>query len=143
MAFLSESAVEQALLDQLHSLNYSIEREEEIGPDGHCPERESHDEVVLRKRFEEAVARLNPGLSAEARQDAIRKVAQSELPSLLEENRRLPRLMTEGVDGRVLRRGLYIDGGQGRADRLRAPGAERLAGRQPVCCDQRPEQPAA
>lgn len=98
MAFLSESAVEQALLDQLRSLNYSIEREEEIGPDGHRPERESHDEVVLRKRFEEAVARLNPGLPAEARQDAIRKVTQSELPSLLEDNRRLHRLMTEGVD---------------------------------------------
>ncbi|OWU65766.1 MAG: type I restriction endonuclease, partial [Armatimonadetes bacterium Cent15-Ar3] len=35
MAFLSEAAVEQALLDQLCALNYSIEREEDIGPDGH------------------------------------------------------------------------------------------------------------
>jgi type I restriction enzyme R subunit len=34
----------------------------------------------------------------EARQDAIRKVTQSELPSLIEENRRLHKLMTEGVD---------------------------------------------
>lgn len=98
MAFLSEAAVEQALLDQLRALDYSIEREEDIGPDGHRPERESHDEVVLKTRFEDAVARLNPGLPLEARQDAIRKVTQSELPSLLEENRRLHKLMTEGVD---------------------------------------------
>ncbi|EWS61218.1 Type-1 restriction enzyme R protein [Methylibium sp. T29-B] len=98
MAFLSEAAVEHALLDQLRALDYSIEREEDIGPDGHRPERESHDEVVLKKRFEDAVARLNPGLPLEARQDAIRKVTQSELPSLLEENRRLHKLMTEGVD---------------------------------------------
>lgn len=98
MAFLSEAAVELALLEQLGGLGYSIEREEEIGPDGHRPERESHDEVVLMKRFEDAVARLNPGLPLEARQDAIRKVTQSELPSLLEENRRLHKLMTEGVD---------------------------------------------
>lgn len=98
MAFLSEAAVEQALLDQLRALDYSIEREEDIGPDGHRPERESHDEVVLKKRFEDAVARLNPGLPLEARQDAIRKVTQSELPSLLEENRRLHKLMTEGAD---------------------------------------------
>lgn len=55
MAFLSESAIKQALLDQLRSLHYTIEIEENIGPDGHRPERESHDEVVLRKRFEEAV----------------------------------------------------------------------------------------
>ncbi|WP_411849076.1 type I restriction endonuclease subunit R [Yersinia ruckeri] len=98
MAFLSESAVERALLDQLHSLCYSIEREENIGPDGHRPERDSHDEVILKKRFEDAVARLNLGLPSEAIQDAVRRVMQSELPSLLEENRRIHRLMTEGVD---------------------------------------------
>lgn len=98
MAFLSEAAVEQALLDQLRALDYSIEREEDIGPDGHRPERESHDEVVFKKRFEDAVARLNPGLPVEARQDAVRRVMQSELPSLLEENRRLHKLITEGVD---------------------------------------------
>lgn len=98
MAFLSEAAVELALLEQLGGLGYSIEREEDIGPDGHRPERESHDEVVLKKRLEDAVARLNPGLPLEARQDAVRRVMQSELPSLLEENRRLHKLMTEGVD---------------------------------------------
>ena len=98
MAFLSESEIEQALLDQLRALDYSIEREEDIGPDGHRPERESHDEVLLKNRFEDAVARLNPGLPLEARQDAVRCVMQSELPSLLEENRRLHKLMVEGVD---------------------------------------------
>src|SRR5690554_4246757 len=98
MAFLSEAEIESALLDQLRALGYSIEREEDIGPDGHRPERESHDEVVLRRRFEDAVARLNPGVPPEARQDAIRRVAQSELPALLEENRRLHGLLTEGVD---------------------------------------------
>jgi type I restriction enzyme, R subunit len=98
MAFLSEAAVEQALLEQLKGLGYSIEREENIGPDGHRPERESHDEVVLRKRFEDAVARLNPGLPLEARQDAVRRLMQLELPSLLEENRRIHKLLTEGVD---------------------------------------------
>ncbi|WP_027896254.1 type I restriction endonuclease subunit R [Zestomonas thermotolerans] len=98
MAFLSEAEIESALLDQLRALGYRIEREEDIGPDGHRPERESHDEVVLRRQFEDAVARLNPGVPPEARQDAIRKLTQSELPALLEENRRLHRLMTEGVD---------------------------------------------
>ena len=98
MAFLSEAEVEQALLAQFQALGYCIEGEEDIGPDGRRPERESHGEVVLRKRFEEAVARLNPALPQEARADAVRWVLQSELPSLLEENRRLHKLMTEGVD---------------------------------------------
>jgi len=98
MAFLSEAAVELALLEQLRGLGYSIEQEENIGPDGHRPERDSHDEVVLQRRFENAVALLNPGLPLEARQDACRRVMQSELPSMLEENRRIHKLMTEGVD---------------------------------------------
>ena len=74
MAFLSEAAVELALLEQLGELGYSIEREEDIGPDGHRPERESHDEVVLKKRFEDAVALLNPCLPTEALQDDVRRV---------------------------------------------------------------------
>lgn len=98
MTFLSEADVERALLDHLRLLGYRIEREEDIGPDGLRPERESHDVVILHARLADAIARLNPGLPIEARQDAIRKVTQSELPSLLEENRRLHTLLTEGVD---------------------------------------------
>ncbi|MDK2797673.1 MAG: type restriction enzyme subunit [Tepidiphilus sp.] len=98
MVFLPESALEEALLDQLRTLGYAIEREENIGPDGRRPERESHDEVVLKARLERAVERLNPALPASARREAIRRVLQAELPNLLEENRRLHRLLTEGVD---------------------------------------------
>lgn len=84
MAFLSEAEIERELLDQLRALGYSIEREDDIGPDGHRLERESHDEVLLRRRFEEAVARLNPGLPPETQQDSIRKVTPSDLPALLD-----------------------------------------------------------
>jgi type I restriction enzyme R subunit len=61
MAFLSEAELEQSLLEQLRGLGYSIQREEDIGPDGHRPERESHDEVLLRRRFKDAVDCLISG----------------------------------------------------------------------------------
>lgn len=98
MAFLSEDDIEQALLSQLRTLNYMIEREENISPDSLHPERESHDVVILKKRLEDAVARFNPHIPREAQQEAIRKIMQSELPSLIEENRRIHKLITEGVD---------------------------------------------
>ena len=98
MAFLSEAEVEAALLEQLAALGYAIEREEDIGPDGHRPERKSHDEVILERRLTAAVERLNPTLPDSARREAIRRVTHAELPNLLEENRRLHRLLTEGVD---------------------------------------------
>lgn len=98
MAFLSEAAVEQALLAQFQALGYSYASDGLIGPDGTQPERESHGVVVLQGRLAAAVARLNSGLPVEAQHDAINKLLQVEFPSLIEENRRLHRLIVEGVD---------------------------------------------
>jgi len=98
MAFLSEADIEQALLEQFRALGYATACDEIIGPDGSAPERDSHDVVLLRKRLEAAVLRLNPHLPPEARADAIRKLTQSVFPALLEENRRIHALLTEGVD---------------------------------------------
>ena len=98
MAFLSETEVESIMLEQLNGLGWTIARDDVIGPDGSAPERDSHDVVVLLGRLQDAVARLNPHLPPEARADAVKKVAQSELPNLLEENRRIHRLLVEGVD---------------------------------------------
>ncbi|MBW7900978.1 MAG: type I restriction endonuclease subunit R [Rhodocyclaceae bacterium] len=98
MAFLSEADIEQALLAQLHRLGYAIASEEVIGPDGSAPERGGHDVTLLHQRLEDAVARLNLHLPPEARADALRKLTQSVFPALLEENRRIHTLLTEGVD---------------------------------------------
>jgi hypothetical protein len=98
MAFIDESEIEGALLEQFVSLGYSLSTDDEIGPDGSKPERSANNDVVLQARLRAAVLRLNPRLPEEAREDAIRKVLQSELPSLIEENRRVHRLLAEGVD---------------------------------------------
>ena len=98
MAFLTEAQLETALLEQLAGLGFACASDEVIGPDGKQPERDAYDEVVLKARLTAAVARLNPALPPEAQADAIRRLTQSELPNLLEENRRIHRLLTEGAD---------------------------------------------
>jgi hypothetical protein len=98
MAFLSEAQLETALLEQLAALGYARTADDLVGPDGRQPEREAYDEVVLKARLTAAVARLNPTLPPEAQADAMRRLTQSELPNLLEENRRIHRLLTEGAD---------------------------------------------
>ena len=97
MAFLSEAEVEEILLSKLAMLGYGRMLEAQIGPDGSKPERASYGDTLLMPRLRAAVDCLNPGLPSEAREDAIRKVIQTESPALLEENRRLHRLITEGV----------------------------------------------
>ncbi|OOG24343.1 DEAD/DEAH box helicase [Thioalkalivibrio denitrificans] len=98
MAFLSEAQLEAALLDQLAELGYACTSDEIIGPDGKQPEREAYDEVVLKARLEAALARLNPTLPPDALADVARRLTQSELPNLLEENRRVHVLLTDGAD---------------------------------------------
>ncbi|SFW21474.1 type I restriction endonuclease subunit R [Nitrosovibrio sp. Nv17] len=98
MAFLSEAEVERALLEQMRGLGYAVVSDDAIGPDGNAPERDSHDAVILHERLKDAVLRLNPQLPPEARADAVRKLTQSVFPALLEENRRIHALLTEGVD---------------------------------------------
>ncbi|MEN2976940.1 type I restriction endonuclease subunit R [Tistrella bauzanensis] len=98
MAYLSEAAVERVVLDQLAGLGYAIATDAGIGPDGKAPERDAYGDVVLVRRLTAAIEKLNPAIPAEARGDALRKVLATEMPSLIEENRRLHKLMVEGVD---------------------------------------------
>lgn len=114
MAYLSEAAIEQVVLDRLGSLGYAIAKDAEIGPDGKTPEREAYADVVLTKRLTAAIERLNPTIPTEARGDALRKVLATEKPSLVEENRRLHKLMVEGVDVEF-----YSEDGTIRGDKVR------------------------
>ena len=97
MATLSEAEVEAILLSQLGSLGYACINDSISGPDGRAPERGAYSDTVLLPRLRAAVARLNPGIPEDVREDAIRKLLAAERPSLIEENRRLHRAMVEGV----------------------------------------------
>ena len=114
MAFISEAEVEDLLLGQLRSLGYAVAFETDIGPDGKAPEREAFADVLLLKRLTAAIERLNPAIPAEARSDALRKIVATEKPSLVEENRRLHKLMVEGVDVEF-----YGEDGTIRGDKVR------------------------
>ena len=98
MAFISEAEIELAMIEQLALLGYQVKSEEEIGPDGTNPERQSHSEVILVKRLESVVDKLNPNIPKVAREEAVRKITQITFPNLLEENRRIHKLLVEGVD---------------------------------------------
>ena len=110
MSHLTESLVEDAALEWLAGIGYAVLYGPDISPDGSMPERGSYDQVLLTVRLREALARLNPHLSAEMLEEVLRKVQQSETPSLIEENRRLHRYLIEGVPVEVAREDGSIGG---------------------------------
>ena len=65
MAFLSKAEVEQTLLAQLEALGYGIAREEEIGPNGRRPERESYADVALQDALALAGQRRSDDITPE------------------------------------------------------------------------------
>ncbi len=95
---ITEDIVEQAALETLQELGWPCLPGSVIAPDGSAPERRSFGDVVLVGRLEAAVARINPDAPEAARNEAVRRVLSGELPSLVEENRRIHKLLTQGVD---------------------------------------------
>ena len=93
---ITEDHVEQACLDWLEELGYSILHGPDISPDGDNPERAAYDVSILIERFKNSFKKINPHLSADACEYALRKLQQSELPTLVEENRRIHQLIIDG-----------------------------------------------
>lgn len=114
MAWLSEADVEQLVLDRLSALGYAVLSDAEIGPDGTTPEREAYSDTLLFKRLTAAIEKLNPSIPLEARGDALRKILATEHAALPQENRRLHRMMVEGVDVEF-----FSDDGTIRGDKVR------------------------
>jgi type I restriction enzyme R subunit len=95
---IAESTVEEVMLGWLDQLGYEVVHGPDIEPEKLAAERDTFTEVVLQRRLEAAVARINPGMPAVARADVLKKVLYAESPSLLENNRRFHRMLADGVD---------------------------------------------
>lgn len=113
MSKFTENHVEEAALEWLGELGWNIAYGLDASPDGPNPIRPAYHDVILLDRLRAAIARLNPAIPEDAREDAIRRLMASETPSLIEENRRLHRYLVEGVPAE------FYEDGRVRGDRVR------------------------
>ncbi len=107
-ALLTEDHLEQACLVWLADLGWSLAHGPDISPpDARSPgtERDRYRDVVLVHRLRGAIARLNPGIPQGARDDALRRVLDPNVPGAVQANRQMHRWMTEGVPVEFQREG--------------------------------------
>src|SRR5262245_4223508 len=97
-AVVSESLVESAALVWFGGMGYDVLHGPDIAPGEPAAERSDYAEVILEGRLRSALARLNSNVPEPARDEALRKVLRTETPSLIENNRRFHKLLTDGVD---------------------------------------------
>jgi type I restriction enzyme R subunit len=108
----NESIVEEAALAWLESLGWRIVHGPDIAPDTPGAERGHYGEVVLGQRLRGALVRLNPGLSADALEDAFRKLTRTEHQTLVVQNHRFHRFLVDGVAVEYQREDGSIGGAQ-------------------------------
>ncbi len=94
----TESTVEEAALQWLKEVGWSIAYGAEIAPGEPFTERDDYSQVVLTQRLRDALSQLNPELPHEALEDAFRKLTRPEGTELLTTNRALHRLLVDGVN---------------------------------------------
>ena len=94
---ITESVIEQAALAWLESLGWTVKHGPEIAPEELAAERKDFGQVVLEQRLQDALARLNPQLPAEALKDAFRKLTHAEGATPEARNRAVHRLLVDGV----------------------------------------------
>jgi len=106
----TESVVEEAALEWFAGLGYTVRHGDEIAPEEPAAERASFGDVVLMDRLRSALARINPTIPSDARDDAIRQITHAASPNLVEQNRHVHRLLTSGVEVEYRRRDGSIAG---------------------------------
>src|SRR3989339_314326 len=94
---ITESEIERFALELLEKSGYQYIYGPDIAPDSQTPERQSFEDVILLERLTAAVARINPKLSAEVREDAIKQLLRLNSPELIANNEAFHRMLTEGI----------------------------------------------
>lgn len=97
MSKITESEIEQFAVDLLEKEGYDYLYGPDIAPDSETPARQSFGEVILLEKLRKAVARLNPAVPAEAREDALKQLLRINSPELISNNETFHRMLTEGI----------------------------------------------
>ena len=95
---LNENTVEQAALSWFEELEYTKLHGPDIAEDSINSERVGYGDVVLKRRLESAVRRLNPKLSQEGVEETLRKVLNPAHPSVVLNNRAFHLMLANGVE---------------------------------------------
>jgi type I restriction enzyme R subunit len=94
---VDESVVEDAALEWFAQLGYTRVFGPDIGPGGVGQERDSFGQVYLYGRLRNAMQRINPDVDDDVIDEAIKRLDRAESQSVVDENARVHKLITEGV----------------------------------------------
>ncbi len=98
MAFLSEADLEDVLMEELGDLGFDLMHGVQLSPDVKPALRSSNRETILEPILLHSLKRINPELPSPAIEEASKRVLDAVFTTdLIQENRRLHRLLVDGI----------------------------------------------
>jgi len=97
MSKIFESTIEEFVIELLQNQGWQY-----LSPEEQELERPNLSEVVLKNRLKRAIETINPNLSEEAREQALRQVLNLPSQNLIDNNEAFHRLLTEGIEIEVM-----------------------------------------
>lgn len=97
MTNIFESNIEEFVIELLQNQGWQY-----LAPEEQELERANLSDVVLKKRLKQAIETINPAISEEAREQALRQVLNLPSQNLIDNNEAFHRLLTEGIEVEVM-----------------------------------------
>ncbi|MEN6510972.1 MAG: type I restriction endonuclease subunit R [Chloroherpetonaceae bacterium] len=97
MTKIFESTIEEFVIELLQNQGWQY-----LSPEKMEIERPNLSEVVLKNRLKRAVETINPTISEEAREQALRQVLNLPSQNLIDNNEAFHRMLTEGIEIEVM-----------------------------------------
>jgi type I restriction enzyme R subunit len=97
MAIITEEQIEKIFIEELQQLGYDYLHGSHAHPEGEYVENDTPG-VVFKERLAAAIAKINPSVPAEGREEALRKVTRTDSPHLYQNNLTFHHYLTEGVE---------------------------------------------
>lgn len=94
---MNEAVLEETALGWFAELGFHTLNASTIAPGEPDAERFSFHEVILEARLRDAITRINPGATAEMVESAVLAITSTGGQSLIDENLRIHKILTEGV----------------------------------------------
>lgn len=95
---ITESEVEQAVLEILLEMGFDLIYGPDIAPDGIRPERKTYQDIVLVDRLKRALLEINTEIPEEAIDEAIKKVLRTDSQNHVANNQHFHKMLVEGID---------------------------------------------
>ncbi len=87
MTKITENEIEEFAIELLEKQGYQYLYGPDIAPDSDSSLRSGFDDVLLSSKLKSAIDRINPDISAQGREDALRQVQRVHSPELIPANK--------------------------------------------------------